>query len=510
MKNLYIKFKHLFDPIDLTEGKIVRIISLFLIPIILSAVFTQIYSLTDAVIVGHNLSDNEFAGVNNAVPLTNFFMNFVIGCASGFSVLISRSIGEKNPNKARNSIFISLVLSAAVCVVLIVISICCIDYLLQLVNIYPAGSANPSMQAIYDSAKTYLIINFAIGTASIMFYNMINAILRAMGDSFTPFLFLVASVIINVILDLLFIVVFHWGVAGAACATILSQALATIGAFIYAFVRFPNLRLHKSDTKITWKSAYDHLRLGIPLGFELALLFIGVILMSRLVVPYDMISANEMVAGKPAINGYGVSNKYSSLLMAFLSAPGTAILPFISQNYGAKKFDRIKKGFKITFWISTAISFACMIIGFLGMINNAYIHIFLSQDLISGGCAKFGNGYLFMILPFYPFLGYIFFGRNAIQALEKPMIAFSNGIVELVSRTIILFCLPVLFNNGNPIDASATYASYLALCSADSITWILSALFILIPAFYIIYKKLPNSTNIVLQQREEHRFDATK
>lgn len=501
MKSLFLKFKHLFDPIDLTEGKIFHVIIMFMVPFILSAIFQQIYTLTDAIIVGHYLSGNELAGVNNTIPVVNMITNLVTGCASGFSVVLSRSIGQKKNDVARKSIFVSLLLSGVLCVVLTIVAVACINPVMNwlLGSLEETGTTK---QEILEAGRTYLLLNYSIGIISVMFYNLINAILRAMGDSFTPFLFLVGGVLLNLILDSLFIIVFRWGVAGAAIATVGSQMLVTIFAFVYAFVRFKNLRIHKEDTKITWSFVYEHLRLGIPLGLQFSILFIGVVFMTKAVVPFD-----NGLMDTPAVNGYGAANKFSGLLMAFASAPGSAILPFISQNYGAKKFDRIRKGYKITFIMATVISLACCAIGFLGTINGAYIQIFLDQGKITDSLIRYGNNYLYMCLPFYPFLSYIFLCRNAAQALEKPILPFISGVLELVTRLVIVIYLPQLVNGG-PIDCNANTWSYLILCAGDAITWLLSAIILLIPVYHLIYKKLPNTSDITLQHKEADHFTA--
>lgn len=501
MKNALLKFKHLFDPIDLTEGKILHVILLFMIPFVLSAIFQQIYTMTDAIIVGHFLNGNQLAGVNNTIPVVNFITNLVTGCTSGFSVVLSRSIGEKKNDQARKSIFVSLVLCTILCIVLTVVALSCINPAMN----WLLGSLEEnggSKAEIMEAGRIYLLINYAVGITSVMFYNLINAILRAMGDSFTPFLFLVAGVIINLILDSLFVIVFHWGVAGTAIATVGSQLFITILAYIYAFIRFPSLRLHKEDVNVSWKFIYDHLRLGIPLGLQFSILYIGVIFMTKAVVPFD-----NGILDTPAVNGYGAANKFSGLLMAFASAPGGAILPFISQNFGAKKFDRIKKGYKITFLMATFISIFCCAIGFLGTINGAYIHVFLDSGKITPELIRYGNHYLYMCLPFYPFLSYIFLCRNAAQALEKPILPFISGMLELITRLAIVIYLPAIVNGG-PINYQANIWSYLVLCSGDAVTWLLSSLILLIPVYYLIYKKLPNTSTIYLKNKEENHFVA--
>lgn len=479
--NIFKKFKKLFDPIDLTQGDIKKVFTLFLIPIVLSLFFQQVYSLTDTIIVGKNLSANDIAGVNNAVSIASFILNFSIGCTSGFSLVLSRSIGEKNLDKARKSVYVQLVLSILFSIILTIIGYFIIDLLLAWVKITPSET-NASMQAIYTAAKDYLIIIFLCGIFSQMLYNMVSAILRALGDSFTPFLFLVVSCVLNIFLDILFIVPLKMGVKGSAWATVLSQALAALGAFVYAFVRYKELRFRKEDLKPSGSFIYEHIRLGIPLGFQWSILFIGIIIMSAAVIPFDMIDSTSMVAGNPAQVGYGISNKLSAILMGIFSAIGTALLSFISQNKGAKKYDRIRKGFDFSCKLSIILSFFCVTLGLLLTINGAYQYFFLSKESISEASIKYGNAYLYVALPFYIALAFIYIGRNTVQALEKPLFPLLSGVVELIARTLICLFLPTMINHG-PINSSASFASYLIICFADPITWFLSNIVVTIPSF---------------------------
>ena len=199
--------KKLFAPIDMTQGKIYKVILIFMVPIFLSYIFQQIYTLTDAIIVGQNVSANEVNGVNDVGSLTYIVLQFAYGCAAGFSVLSSAFQGEHDEVGVRKSFFAQIVLSFIISIFLTIISISLIDPLLSLVGL----SASTGGQT-YEAAKTYIFIIF-LGTICQVAYNQICSLLRSIGDSITPLLFLIASTILNIFLDLLLIVVFHMGVA---------------------------------------------------------------------------------------------------------------------------------------------------------------------------------------------------------------------------------------------------------------------------------------------------------
>lgn len=486
--NIISRIKKMFDPVDLTKGNILKIIIPFLIPIVLSTLFQQLYSLTDTVIVGKTLNQNEIAGVNDVVSMAGLVLNFSIGCTAGFSVIMSRAIGAKDAERTRKSLFVQIMLSVVVSVVLTAVSFSMIDTMLSWIKIYPSVS-DPNMQEIYESARTYLRVIFLFGILSQMMYNLFTSILRGLGDSFIPFLFLIASTLLNVGLDLLFIIVFKWGVRGSAVATVLSQAIAAIIAFAYMQIRYKQLRFHKEDMHVEFRFILQHLKLGIPLGFQWSILYIGIVIMQAAVIPFDVDAAGIVVPGNPAQVGYGVANKLGGFLMTFFTAIGNGLLSFASQNDGAKEYKRTKDGFRIMTIMTIIVAFAMMLLGYLLMINGAYQHIFLAKDKISADSIKFGNLYLHTVLPFYIPLGLIYIGRNFMQAVEKPMWPLMSGIVELICRTIICLFLPALINGG-AINATASMASYVTVCLADPITWIFSCLTVIIPSF-VFLKRLP-------------------
>ncbi|MBQ8141818.1 MAG: polysaccharide biosynthesis C-terminal domain-containing protein [Bacilli bacterium] len=493
MVNVFQKFKNLFHPIDLTKGKIGTSLFLFLIPIVLSQIFQQIYSLTDSIIIGQNLNANQVAGINDAVPLAFLVLGFVQGTTAGFSVILSRAFGAKDFSLARKSVFVQIILSIIFVFILTIASFFLIDFLLSFLKLTPSQS-DPNMNEIYQAAKMYLTIIFLGGVVSQMFYNMISSILRALGDSFVPFLFLVLSTLLNIGLDLLFIVVFSWGIEGSAIATVISQSLAAIGAFIYAFTRYPQIRFQKEDTKVSFSFVWEHIRLGVPLGLQYSITYIGVIVMQAAVIPFDILpDGTSVVSNNPFQVGYGVSNKLGGLMMVFMSSLGTGMLSFISQNFGAKEYKRIQRGFRLSLIAMTLICILLMTITLLLTINGSYQYLFLSKDNITEGSILTGNTYLYICVPFYIPLGYIYLTRNVIQGLEKPFYPLIGGFAELIIRVVVCGFLPQILNGG-PINSEASFSAYALICWADPITWVVSALIVFLPS--VVYIRRLNSKTI--------------
>ena len=468
----------LFQPIDLTEGTCWKTIFLFSIPIIISYLLQQIYTISDAAIVGQTLAADEVAGVNDTSPIAFIFLQFAFGVSAGFCAVTARSVGAHDEAAVRRSLATQIVLSAALTVALTALALVLLNPMLAWINLTPASGE------VYRAAFTYCAIIFA-GIGAQLFYNFICSFLRSLGDSVTPLLFLLFSTALNVGLDLLFIVTFHWGVAGAAIATVLAQLLSTIGCFCYAFARYPKLRLHREDWAITRHDIGQHAFQGIPLGLQFSVLAIGIIVVQSVVVKFDILDG-QMVSNA-AQNGFGAANKFTGSLMTLLNGLGSAMTSFVAQNLGAGNFERIRKGARqalVMFAIATAISAA---LGFLSTIGNFYLHLFLSADKVTADTIRFGNGYMRVDMSLMLFLGGVFLLRNCVQGIGKPQFILGGGIAELVARVLVCLLLPAAVAGGE-VSAAAPHAAYLALCLADPMAWFAADLVMVIPFIRNILK----------------------
>lgn len=484
MGKLFRKFKSLFDQIDLTQGSISKVLMAFFVPICLSMLFQQIYTLTDTIIVGQTLTQQEVAGVSSSAVLVWIILQFGIGATSGFSVVISERIGANDKDGARKSYAVQILLCTVVSLILTIIGIALIPFMLSMINI-TNNPSDPLMVEEYNAAYTYVFIIY-IGTLAQVFYNLMVSILRALGDSFAPFVFLVASTILNVILDLLFIIVFHMGVAGSAWATVISQGLAAIAAIIYAYKKYKWLRIRREDWKFSSSFLLRHLKNGLSLGFQFSILEIGIIIMQRAVNSYDINPDGTLVSGVPAQVGYGAGSKVFGFLMCFLNALGTAMLSFISQNYGAKKKERIKKGTIIAFLYGLGLWVMIMLIGLLSTIHGGYLYVFYSAEKINAESIKYGNLYLYVAVPFMFILMVLFLFRNILQGFEKPLFSFLSGVGELLARTIVCLFVPGLVN-GATINSTASDLSYIFVALADPLAWLAAVAIMAIPAIKLTF-----------------------
>ena len=458
-------------PVELTQGPCWKTILIFSFPIIASYLLQQVYTISDAAIVGQTLTTQEVAGVNDTTSLIFIFLQFAFGVSAGFCVVTSRCVGAQDQKGVRRSMTTQIVLSAVLTVVLTVLALLLLDPMLAWIHV------TPDSPEVYRAAHTYCTIIFA-GIGAQLFYNFICSFLRSMGDSVTPLLFLLFSTVLNVGLDLLFILTFRWGVAGAAFATVTAQLISTVACFCYAFFKYPDLRLHREDWAITGENIFRHVVQGIPLGMQFSVLAVGIIVMQSVVVQFDFL--NGVMVSNAAQNGFGAANKLNNLLMTPLSGFGSAMTSFVAQNLGARDAGRIRKGTLQALGIVTIIAVVCISAGFLLMQNGMYLFLFLSADKVTEETIRFGNMYLTVDLSLYLFLEFIFVVRNCVQGIGKPLFILGAGTAELVARVAVCLLLPAAFAGG-AVSAAAPASAYYALCAADPFAWIAADLVLMIP-----------------------------
>ena len=468
-----------FRPRNLTEGAPWKTILAFAFPIIISYLLQQVYTISDAAIVGQTLTAGEVAGVNDTSSLIFIFLQFAFGVSAGFCVVTAAEVGARDDAGVRRSLSSQIILSAVLTVVLTGLALLLLRPMLAWINV------TPDSPEVYRAAYTYCAIIFA-GIGAQLFYNFICSFLRSMGDSVTPLLFLLFSTILNIGLDLLFIVSFRWGVAGAAIATIMAQLISTAGCFLYAFIKYPKIRLRREDWKITGRDILRHLNQGLPLGLQFSVLAIGIIVMQSVVVKFDILGG-EMVS-HAAQNGFGAANKLNNLLMTPLNGLGAAMTSYTAQNKGAGRPDRIKKGTVQALMMVSALAGFSILLGLWLSVGGSYLKIFLSADKITAETIRYGNTYLYVDLAMYLFLGFIFVVRNCVQGIGESRFILGAGTAELAGRVAVCLVLPSLLAGGE-VSAAAPRLAFYALCAADPAAWIAADAVLMIPFLRDIMRK---------------------
>lgn len=478
-KTAQFSLRGLFQPRDLTEGTPWKTILAFALPIIISYLLQQVYTISDAAIVGQTLTAGEVAGVNDTTSIIFIFLQFAFGVSAGFCVVTAAEVGAHHEAGVRRSLAAQILLSAALTVLLTGLALLLLKPMLAWINV------TPESPEVYRAAHTYCAIIFA-GIGAQLFYNFICSFLRSMGDSVTPLLFLLFSTILNIGLDLLFIVSFHWGVAGAAIATVAAQLISTVGCFLYAFVKYPKLRLHREDWQVKLGDMRRHLGQGIPLGLQFSVLAIGIIVMQSVVVKFDILEG-EMISNA-AQNGFGAANKLNNLLMTPMNGLGAAMTSYTAQNMGAGQPERIKKGTLQALAMVSILAGISIAIGLGLSFGGSYLRIFLSVDKVTAETMRYGNTYLYVDLAMYLFLGFIFVVRNCVQGIGLSRFILGAGTAELLARVAVCLLLPAAFAGGE-VTATAPAISFYALCAADPAAWMAADAVLMIPFLRDIMRK---------------------
>lgn len=431
---------------DLTVGNPFRSLLKFAIPVILGNLFQLFYTLADSVIVGKTLGADSLAAVGSTSIIIYFVFCFINGFTGGFGICLGQRCGAKDEKGMRKSVAVSTILSIAFTVVLTLL--CClfaheILYLMQI----PAD--------ISDEAYDYMFV-VLLGTGATVFYNMTSNMLRALGDSKTPLYFLVFSSILNIFLDLFFILVFHMGVAGAAWATILSQFLSALLSLLVGLNNFQVLHLRREDFRDLNMSIRLHLKTGFPMGFQMSVMCIGQLAMQAVV--------NSL--GTAAVAGYTAASKADQLSVLVNNAMMTAISNYVAQNFGAGKTERIRMGVRACL-IQTEAFNLLMCAGIL-LLRHPIVRMFLSAP--TPEIYHYSDVYLTIVAPFYLLLGLLAVYRTSIQSMQNGRAPFLACMIELVMRLAATVWL-------------SSFIGYTAVCIASPLAWF-GACALLIPCYY--------------------------
>ena len=431
---------------DLTVGNPFRSLLKFAIPVILGNLFQLFYTLADSVIVGKTLGADSLAAVGSTSIIIYFVFCFINGFTGGFGICLGQRCGAKDEKGMRKSVAVSTILSIAFTVVLTLF--CClfaheILYLMQI----PAD--------ISGEAYDYMFV-VLLGTGATVFYNMISNMLRALGDSKTPLYFLVFSSILNIFLDLFFILVFHMGVAGAAWATILSQFLSALLSLLVGLKNFQVLHLRREDFRDLNASIRLHLKTGFPMGFQMSVMCIGQLAMQAVV--------NSL--GTAAVAGYTAASKADQLSVLVNNAMMTAISNYVAQNFGAGKTERICMGVRACL-IQTEAFNILMCAGIL-LLRHPIVRMFLSDP--TSEIYHYSDVYLTIVAPFYLLLGLLAVYRTSIQSMQNGRAPFLACMIELVMRLAATVWL-------------SSFIGYTAVCIASPLAWF-GACALLIPCYY--------------------------
>ena len=434
---------------DMTKGSPLKIFVLFSIPLLIGNIFQQLYSMVDTIIVGRFVGVEALAAVGSTGSMFFLVNGMIMGLTSGFSILVSQKFGAKDEDEVKKAVASNIKLTAILTIIITAIALILKNPLLLMMN---------TPDNILNDANTYITIIFA-GIFTQTAYNMAAGILRALGDSKTPLYFLIISSILNIVLDLVFIINFKMGVAGAAYATNIAQGVSALLCLAFSYKKFEVLRLKKEDFNVEKDYYKTHLKIAIPMGLQFSVTAVGTIIVQSAV----------NVFGSNVIASYTASSKILQLVMQPLMSYGVAIATYAGQNLGAKRYDRIVSGMKVMNYITLVTSLIAAAV--LVFFTKYFVMIFIENptDEIIGYTQQVLNySAVFMI-----FLGAIFIYRNVLQGMGESFVPMMAGVYELVARSLVVFILP-------------KYIGFAGICLSDPIAWIAASL----PLMFTYYKKI--------------------
>lgn len=428
---------------ELTSGSPIKLITFFMLPIFLGNIFQQLYNLVDALIVGRIIGINALAAVGATSPIIFMIISFIFASTQGFTVITAQKFGAREYDLVKKSLAASIVLSAALTIIVTLISA---PFSYQML----AFLRTPT--DIIDMADTYLFI-MLVGIFATVFYNLSSNVIRALGDSKTPLYFLIFASILNVFLDIYFIVNLKMGIAGAGWATVLSQAVSTILCLAFMFWKFPILRLKKEDWNVSKDFYMEHLRVGIPMGFQMSVLSIGIIALQFVLNGF----------GSVAVAAFTTAMRVDQLFTQIYLALGATMAVFAAQNFGAKKLSRIKEGAKASILIAFITSIFSILV--LTFFSGDLVALFMSE--VDPEVVRLAEIYLHILMIFFFFLGVLLIFRNILQGMGSVMAPLASGIAELIARTACAF----IFGH---------YFGYVGICTATPAAWAAAALVLFI------------------------------
>ena len=406
---------------SMTEGSPTKLLVTFALPLMVSNVFQQLYTVVDTAVVGQVVGVKALAALGAADWLNWMVLGIIQGLTQGFAILMAQHFGAKDHRELSRSVGASVTLCLIFTVLLMAAS--------QLAA-YPVLSLLNTPDDIMGGALLYLRIVFG-GIPAIMAYNLLASILRALGDSKTPLYAVAMAALLNVGLDLLFVMGFHWGIAGAASATVLSQAASAVYCFI-SVRRITILKVHREDFRLGWNLTRTLLKLGSPVAMQNAIISIGGMVGQSVINRYGMLF----------IAGFTATNKLYGILEIAATSYGFAVTSYVGQNLGARQVRRIKKGMRsavlIAFLTSVVIAVAMLLFGKL------FLGLFISgtpQEVEAS--LGIGYHYLAIMSVCLPILYMLHIYRSALMGLGDTVVPMFSGFAEMVVRIGAALLLPL-------------------------------------------------------------------
>ena len=445
---------------DMTVGSPMALILGFAVPLLMGILFQQVYSLVDTIIVGHYLGVDALAAVGATGSICFLIVGFCLGVCSGFALPVAQRFGAKDYDGLRKYVGNSAVLAIMIGTLITV---------LTLIFCRPILVVMDTPADIMELSYEYIIVIFA-GIPATMLYNILSSYQRSLGDSVTPVIFLIISAVLNIGLDLLFIVTFRWGVFGAAFATILSQLVAGVLCLVLVIFKFDLLHPKREDWKLDRAYVKNLLFMGLPMGFQYSITAIGSVILQTAVNGLGSVAVASMTA----------ASTISMFVVCPFDAMGSTMATYGGQNVGAGKLDRLTSGMKASCILGAVYSAAIFLVVYL--FGESMIRLFLPADEQNlAQVLSWAKEFLVINAAFFFPLALVNIFRFLIQGMGFSGFAVFAGVFEMAARTVVgLLFVPVF--------------GYGAACFASPLAWVFADVF-LVPAFYYCRNKLMKTTS---------------
>ena len=434
---------------DMTSGSPMKIILSFTLPIFLGNVFQQFYNMADAVIVGKFVGTGALAAVGSTGTIMFLIYGFVVGMTAGFTVLTAQKFGAGDMETMRKTVAGAAILSLIIGIILTAAFMIFMRPWLVLMN---------TPEDIFNDAYSYIMI-ISAGILAQMLYNLLASILRALGNSRVPLYFLILSALLNVVLDLVLIIVFHMGTAGAAVATVISQGVSGLLCLVYIVKAVPVLRMKREDWHPAGALLKTQLRIGVPMALQYSITAIGTM----------MVQSALNILGSTLVAAFTAASKIEQVVTQAYVAMGTTMATYGAQNMGAGDISRIRKGFRSCTILGVIYSVAATAL--VMTVGKYMTYLFVSEDvaLIMDSV----DIYLKCVGIFFVPLAVVNIYRNGIQGLGYGLLPMMAGVAELAGRGIVAVI-------------AAGQRSYTGVCLASPAAWVLAGALLLGMYFYVV------------------------
>lgn len=404
----------------MTNGSPARLIIKFSIPMLVGNLFQQFYNMVDSIVVGKFVDSSALAAVGATGSLVFLIIGLCFGLSAGISIVISQYFGAKDYDNVRKGFATATYVVLGAAIILGIVGFCFSRPLLELLN---------TPESIIDQSDIYMKITFAgiLGTAC---YNGMSAVLRALGDSVTPLIFLIVASVLNVVLDLLFVIGFHWNVPGVALATVISQFVSALGCTIYAMAKVKILRMPLKEFRPSREIFHKCIRLGVPVALQNALVSVSLMALQGVINSF-----NETI-----IAAHTVVSRIEQLVLQPGMSVGAALSAFSGQNVGAGRIDRAKKGYQAASIIMILFSLLMLPAMYFG--GRYIMMLFTKKENIE--VVTTGVMAIRITCFFYTFVGMIFVSRNFLSGAGDISVPMVMGITEVICRVLLANVLTMM------------------------------------------------------------------